>query len=181
MLLSRRESLQAESERSQLVPRVEEKNRTRSADAIHAQSAARETNHATRMRCGGRRKVRPHGQIFPRAPRTIVSYATPFGEWIFRNRAVAEVAAASTFTHHLGSEPALCGEVRTRSRDSAGPARQSPLAQEAPLNGGLQNCSRHLRAACRWIATFEVAGAICARSTAVVRCSVLAGNKSGPR
>jgi hypothetical protein len=145
MLLSRRECLQAESKRSQLVARVEEKNRTRSADAIHAQSTSRETNHATRMRCGRRRKARANREIFPRTPRIIVSYATRFGERLLRNRAVAEVAAASTLTHHLGSEPALCGKVRTRSRDSAGPARQSPLAQEAPE--GLQNCSRHLRAA----------------------------------
>jgi hypothetical protein len=53
MPLSRRESLQAESERSHLVPRVEERNRTRSADAIHAYSSQRETNRATETRSIG--------------------------------------------------------------------------------------------------------------------------------
>src|SRR5271163_744632 len=54
MPLSRRELLQAESERSHLVPRVEERNRTRSAGTIHAYSARGETNRATETgRIGG--------------------------------------------------------------------------------------------------------------------------------
>jgi len=53
MPLSRRESLQAESERSHLVPRAEERNRTRSADAIHAYSSQGETNRATETRSIG--------------------------------------------------------------------------------------------------------------------------------
>src|SRR5580658_7853873 len=132
MLLFRRESLQAESERSQLVPRVEEKNRTRSADAIHAQSTSCETNHATRMRCGGRRKARANREIFPRTPRIIVSYATRFRELILITRAVAGEPAAHTWA----------------------PRRSSSRG---------------------------VAVAICATRTAVVRCWVLAGNKSVPR
>ena len=53
MPLSGRESLQAESERSHLFPRVEERNRTRSAGPIHAHSPRRETNRATETRSIG--------------------------------------------------------------------------------------------------------------------------------
>ena len=53
MPLSRRESLQSESERSHLFPRVEARNRTRFAGAIHAHSSRRETNRATETRSIG--------------------------------------------------------------------------------------------------------------------------------
>lgn len=147
---------------ARLLRRVEEINRTRSGTTIHAQSTARETNHAT----GTRRVVRGKA----RAPRNI-------SQWATHNCLVRNLFWGVDFKKSRGrfrpehmrdrtsaARRAWFSPSRHGSSNAISAVRATSMAVRRS-----SNLSRHLCKKRRWTSPIGVAVAICARSTAVVR------------